>query len=87
MYCLYSDCSDGDVRLVGSNYQHMGTVEVCRNNLWGLINEEEWGLADANVICHQLGYTKADSMFQLCAIINDYKYNYYCFVIVANGIY
>ncbi len=50
------------MRLVGtSDHYYAGTVEVCRDNLWGLISEEGWGLSDANVICHQLYFKKAES--------------------------
>ena len=51
------DCSDGDVRLVGSEYNNEGTVEVCFNNLWGLVSDAGWNNTDALVVCNQLGYT------------------------------
>ena len=51
------DCSDGDVRLVGSEYNNEGTVEVCFNNLWGLVSDVGWNNTDALVVCNQLGYT------------------------------
>ena len=51
------DCSDGDVRLVGGEYNNEGTVEVCFNNLWGLVSDVGWNNTDALVVCNQLGYT------------------------------
>ena len=50
------DCSNGDVRLVGGSGDYEGTVEVCFNNLWGLVSESGWTTTDAQVVCAQLGY-------------------------------
>ncbi len=33
-----------------------GTVEICFDNLWGLVGEEGWSEADSQVVCRQLGY-------------------------------
>ena len=56
--CIHSpvDCNDGEVHLVGGNGDYEGTVEICFNNLWGLISESGWSTTDAEVICRQLGY-------------------------------
>ena len=50
-------CENGDVRLLGGGFENEGTVEVCLNNLWGLVSDEGWTDADARVVCNQLGYT------------------------------
>lgn len=50
------DCADGDVRLVGSEYKYEGIVEICFDNLWGLIEDYGWTELDAQVACRQLGY-------------------------------
>ena len=50
------DCSDGEVRLVGSEWSYEGTVEICFNNIWGLIADSGWSQPDAEVVCRQLGY-------------------------------
>ena len=49
------DCSEGDIRLVGGPSDSEGTVEICHNNLWGLVNDLNWGNAGAMVACRQLG--------------------------------
>ena len=51
-----TDCEDGDVQLVGGTTKNEGTVEVCFDNLWGLIEEAGWTDKDAEVVCKQLGY-------------------------------
>ena len=50
------NCSDGAVRLVGGTLPHEGDIQVCHNNLWGVICDIGWTIYDAQVICKQLGY-------------------------------
>ena len=47
-------CYDDTVRLVGPSDLE-GTIEVCINNLWGLIGDAGWDNTDAIVVCRQLG--------------------------------
>ena len=48
------DCIKNDVRLIGGGTSNEGTVEVCANNVWGLISDVGWDENDAKVICRQL---------------------------------
>ena len=52
----FTDCSDGEIRLVGSEWNYEGTVEVCYDYIWGLISDSRWSKQDAEVVCRQLGY-------------------------------
>lgn len=49
-----SVCKDGDVRLVGGSNSQEGTVEICFNNIWGMVSDLNWGDLDALVVCRQL---------------------------------
>lgn len=44
------------MRLVGGATSSQGTVEICYSNLWGMVGDLNWGNADAEVVCKQLGY-------------------------------
>lgn len=47
-------CTDGDVRLVGSNVTTSGRVEICYRNVWGTICDDSWDDFDAAIVCQQL---------------------------------
>ena len=51
-----SNCTTGEVRLVGGANEMEGTVVVCYDNTWGTICSNYWDRTDANVVCKQLGY-------------------------------
>ena len=52
----YSNCTDGDVRLVGGVSQYQGRVEVCLNRAWGTVCAyNSWGSQEAKVVCNQIG--------------------------------
>ncbi len=46
------------VRLTGSNYNHLGQVEIYINGTWGGICSEFWDDKDSSVVCNQLGYSR-----------------------------
>ena len=56
-FCSYTDCTNGDIRLIGGSTSFEGRVEICYNNNWGTVCDDQWGTPDATVACRQLGYS------------------------------
>ncbi|XP_071505150.1 scavenger receptor cysteine-rich domain superfamily protein-like [Diadema antillarum] len=53
--CRVTD-DEGTIRLVGDPSPEGGRLEIFHNNKWGTVCDDQWGLADAQVVCRQLGY-------------------------------
>ena len=54
---LYSgNCEDGDVRLMGRNINSEGLLQVCTDEEWFNICNEDWTFSSSEVVCRQLGY-------------------------------
>ena len=51
----YANCTDGDVRLVGGDIMNEGNVQICHNNAWGSVCDNDWDSSGSNVVCYQLG--------------------------------
>lgn len=54
---LFSECSNGDLRLVGGSASTEGILEICLNNSYGAICDDFWDVQDARVACFRLGFT------------------------------
>ena len=50
MHVELEDCINGEVRLVGGSSPHEGIVEVCVDEVWGMVCSNSWSTPDANVV-------------------------------------
>ena len=53
---ILDSCQNGDVRLVGGETEREGRVQLCLYGRWGSVCDQQWSVADANVVCAHLGY-------------------------------
>ena len=51
---VFSNCSNGDIRLVNGSNQPEGRLEICVNNAWGTVCSQGFTADDAEVVCRQL---------------------------------
>ena len=65
-YCIYFiatievpvNCTEGDIRLYGGSKPNEGILHICTNGAWGTVClNSYWSNNDANVACHELGYS------------------------------
>lgn len=51
-----TNCTDGEVRLIGGLNKYRGRVEVCVNRVWGTVcGYSNWGRQEASIVCKQIG--------------------------------
>ena len=50
-------CEDGEIRLQGGRTQADGRVEICFNDRWGTVCDDEFGREEAAVLCRQQGFS------------------------------
>ncbi|XP_071484834.1 uncharacterized protein [Diadema antillarum] len=61
-YCS-RPCDGKTVRLAGGASDNEGRVEIFCDGQWGTVCDGYWDMKEANVVCRQLGYTSALSVF------------------------
>lgn len=54
-FCV-SECTSGQVRLIGGSIEFEGRLELCFNGQWTSVCDDTFGIEDAKVACSQLGY-------------------------------
>ena len=56
MHFTAKRCREGEVRIIDRNTMIQGRVEICFDEVWGTVCNENWGQADATVVCRELEY-------------------------------
>lgn len=65
-----ADCTGGEVRLADGSSPLEGRVEACYDGVWGTICSNSWSLANAAVVCRQLGFSSSgESKCKICSVI------------------
>ena len=65
----YSNCTDGEVRLVGGSTEYEGTVQICLNRAWGTVCDRYgFGYEEAQTVCNALGHTTPGNIVQALLI-------------------
>ena len=60
-------CENGDIRLVSSDDDTgedvmSGRVEVCWDDRWGTVCDQNWSDNDATVVCRELGFLSSSTL-------------------------
>ena len=73
----FTECTDGAVRLLGGSIESEGTVEICFDNLWGLVTQSKWSTSDARVTCKQLGSPSQNTQMSIFFALYTYRLLFY----------
>ena len=52
-----SSYQEGNIRLVGGDYNWEGRVEIFYSGIWSSISDTSWTSSDARVVCRQLRHS------------------------------
>lgn len=54
-------CDTGSIRLVSGSTPYEGRLELCADNIWSTVCDDNFGANEAAVVCGQLGFNNSAS--------------------------
>ena len=71
---LFTACCDGDVHFGNSSMNgpanFNGRVDVCVNETWGTVCDDNFGRIQAGVVCGQMGFYRSSKTRYMCMYIH-----------------
>ena len=65
------NCVTGEVRLQDGPNVREGRVEVCINNAWGTVCNDQFGVKDAIVVCTQMNFSEKGTSVEITVYIRQ----------------
>lgn len=78
-------CVTDDIRLIGGSQPFEGRVEICRNNVWGTVCDDSFGVPDATVACRQAGFSIFGAVPRLAAFFGAGRGEIFLDDLACNG--
>lgn len=66
---FFLELSNISVRLINGTHTYEGSVQVLYNGTWGLICDNGWSDAEAQVVCSMLGYDRLMDFLITCDML------------------
>ena len=78
MHADIEGCSEGEVRLSHGRSTAEGRVEVCINEFWHSVCDDNFDFTEAQVVCGQLGFSRKRKIIINVAVPG--KKNFFCHI-------
>eukprot|EP00757_Euglenozoa_sp_SAG-D1_P025193 gene25193-11015_t len=63
--CTLKCSVEGEIRLVGSDLEVDGRLEICHDNKWGSVGDSYFDAKAARTVCRQLGLTGGTVIYNI----------------------
>lgn len=74
---MSSNCTSGEIRLSGELTAESGRLEMCINNAWGSVCNNNWDVRDVRVACRELGFQQFYGKSLMNSTYTDTKVHVY----------
>ena len=59
---------------MGGSTQYEGRVEVCIDDQWGTVSDNNWDNTDATVVCNQLAFNRSKYICIIPCVLKHLEY-------------